>query len=58
VANVFAYADPANPSAFVVTWSSVPNFGSVAVPPPASTFQVVLTDAGNADRNVKTPVAH
>jgi len=49
VNNVFAYADPANPNAYVITWSNVPMFGSVAVPPPASTFQIVLTDAGNAD---------
>jgi hypothetical protein len=45
VANVFAYADPANANNFVITWSNVPNFGATL----PSTFQIVLTDNGAGD---------
>jgi hypothetical protein len=49
VANVFANVDPNNPNAYLITWVNVPNFGSVAVPPPVCNFQIALIDAGNAD---------
>jgi len=50
VANVFAHVDTRNPSILYYTWLNVPCFGSIAVPPPTSTFQIALIDNGTNDR--------
>ncbi len=49
VANVFVHPDARNASVYYITWLNVPCFGSIAVPPPTSTFQIKLTDNGTND---------
>ena len=49
IANCFAQVNPTNPSEFDITWLNVPCFGSVATPPPVSTFQIALFDNGTND---------
>lgn len=49
--NVFAEADPANPtSVFLITWVNVPCYNTTPAPVPAtSTFQIALIDNGTND---------
>lgn len=51
VANVFAEADPLNPtSVFLITWVNVPCYNTTPAPVPAtSTFQIALIDSGTND---------